>query len=85
MRSDWITQGPKINEFEEAVARFVGAKYAIVLSSGTAALHAACFVAGITSGDEVVTIPITFVASSNCILYLGGRPVFADIKRKNNK
>jgi len=80
LKSDWITQGPKIKEFEEAIAKFTGAKYAAALSSGTAALHAACFVAGITPGDKVITTPITFAASSNCILYLGGKPVFADIK-----
>lgn len=80
LKSDWITQGPKIKEFEEAVAKFTGAKYAVALSSGTAALHASCFVTGITSGDEVIITPITFVASSNCIIYMGGRPVFADIK-----
>jgi len=80
LKSDWITQGPKIKEFEEAIAKFTGAKYAVALSSGTAALHAACFVAGITPGDKVITTPITFAASSNCILYLGGKPVFADIK-----
>lgn len=80
LKSDWITQGPKIKEFEEAIAKFTGAKYAAALSSGTAALHAACFAAGITPGDEVITTPITFAASSNCILYSGGRPLFADIK-----
>lgn len=56
------------------------AKYAVALSSGTAALHAACFAAGIKQGDEVITTPITFAATSNSILYLGARPVFADIK-----
>lgn len=80
LKSDWITQGPKIKEFEEAIAKFVGAKYAVAFSSGTAALHGACFIAGITPGGEVITTPITFAASSNCILYLGGKPVFADIK-----
>ena len=80
LKSDWITQGPKIKEFEDAMAKFTGTKYAVALSSGTAALHAACFVAGVASGDEVITSPITFAASSNCILYLGGKPVFADIK-----
>lgn len=80
LKGDWITQGPKIKESEEAIAKFTGAKYAVALSSGTAALHAACFAAGITTGDEVITTPITFAASSNCILYLGGKPVFADIK-----
>ena len=80
LKSDWITQGPKIREFEKALAKFTGAKYAVALSSGTAALHAACFAAGIAEGDEVITTPITFVASSNCVLYMGGRPVFADIE-----
>lgn len=80
LKSDWITQGPKIKEFEEAVAKFVGAKYAVALSSGTAALHGACLIAGITPGGEVITTSITFAASINCILYLGGKPVFADIK-----
>jgi UDP-4-amino-4,6-dideoxy-N-acetyl-beta-L-altrosamine transaminase len=80
LKSDWITQGPKIKEFEKAIADFVGAKHAVAVSSGTAALHAACFAAGITQGDEVITTPITFVASSNCVLYMGGKPIFADIK-----
>ena len=80
LKSDWITQGSKIKEFEEAVAAYVGSKYAVAVSSGTAALHASCFAAGIAQGDEVITTPISFVASSNCILYVGGRPVFADIK-----
>lgn len=80
LRSDWITQGSKIKEFENKAAGFCGVKYAVAVSSGTAALHSACFAAGITKGDEVITTPITFAASSNCILYMGGKPVFADIK-----
>ena len=80
LRSDWITQGSRVSEFEQALAEFVGAKYAVALSSGTAALHAACFAASIKQGDEVITTPITFAATSNSILYLGGKPVFADIK-----
>lgn len=80
LRSDWITQGAKINEFESAIAHFVHAKFAVAFSSGTAALHGACFAIGLGKGDEVITSPLTFVASSNCILYLNGRPVFADIK-----
>ena len=79
-KSDWITQGSKIKEFEKVVADYVGARYAVAVSSGTAALHSACFAAGITQGDEVITTPITFAASSNCILYMGGKPIFADIK-----
>jgi perosamine synthetase len=79
LTSDYITQGPAIDRFERAVANYVGAKYAVAFSSGTAALHGACFAAGIGEGDEVITTPITFVASSNCVLYQGGTPVFADI------
>lgn len=79
LRSDWLTQGPKIEKFEQAVAEYCGVKRAVAVSSGTAALHAACFAAGIKPGDEVITSPITFVASANAILYCGGRPVFADI------
>lgn len=79
LRSDYITTGPKIEEFEKIVANYVGAKYAVAVANGTAALHAACFVAGINKGDEVITTPITFAASANCILYCGGKPVFADI------
>jgi UDP-4-amino-4,6-dideoxy-N-acetyl-beta-L-altrosamine transaminase len=77
---DWITQGPAIAEFERRVADYVGAKYAVAFCNGTAALHGACFAAGIGPGDEVITTPITFLASSNCVLYMGGRPVFADIR-----
>ena len=79
LRSDWITQGPVIQQFEQEVARRCGALHAVAFSSGTAALHAACFAAGVGSGDEVVTTPLTFVATSNAVLYQGGRPVFADI------
>ena len=79
LRSDFLTTGPKVEEFERCVAEYVGAKYAVAISNGTAALHAACFAAGIGEGDEVITTPITFAASSNCILYCGGKPVFADI------
>ena len=79
LRSDWITQGPKVAEFEKEFAKYVGARYAVAVNSGTAALHAACFAAQIEKGDEVITTPITFVASANCVLYQGGTPVFADI------
>ena len=80
LRSPGLTQGPKIKEFEEKVAAYCGAKYGVALNSGTSALHAACFAAGISAGDEVITAPITFVASANCILYCGGQPVFADVE-----
>lgn len=81
LRHGWLTQGPKIAEFEEAVARYVGATYAVAVSSGTAALHVACAAAGLGRGDTVVTSPNTFVASANCALYVGARPEFADIDR----
>jgi len=80
LKTDWITQGPKIDEFEKSVAEYCGAKYAVALSSGTAALHAACAVAGISQGDEAITTPITFAATANAIVYCGGKPVFADIR-----
>ena len=80
LKSDWITQGPKVQEFESALAKYCGAKYAVAVSSGTAALHIACLAAGIRQLDEVITSPITFVASANCILYCGAKPVFADVQ-----
>lgn len=79
LRSDYLTTGPKVSEFEKRVAEYVGAKYAVAVSNGTAALHVACLAAGIQEGEEVITSPITFAASSNCVLYCGGKPVFADI------
>lgn len=79
LESDWITQGPKISEFEEALAEYCGAKYAVAVSSGTAALHLACLVAGLEKSDEVITSPITFLATANSILYTGAKPVFADV------
>ncbi len=80
LKSDFLTTGPTIKQFEARIASYVGAKYAVAFSSGTAALHGACFAAGISDGDEVITTPMTFAASANCILYQGGVPVFADIK-----
>lgn len=82
LRSDYLTTGPKIAEFEKMVADYVGAKYAVAISNGTSALHAACFAAGIQPGDEVITTPLTFAASSNGVLYCGGTPVFADVDPK---
>jgi len=79
LKSDWLTQGPAIKEFEESVASYTGVKYAVAYSSGTAALHGAYFAAGIGEGDEIVTAPITFAATSNAAVYLGARPVFADV------
>ena len=79
LKSDYLTTGPKVKEFEQSFAEYTGAKYAVAVSSGTAALHCACHCAGIEKGDEVITTPITFAASANSILYCGGTPVFADI------
>lgn len=79
LRSDWLTTGPRVAEFEEAFAAYSGAKYAVSFSSGTAALHGAAFAAGISSGDEAITSPLTFAATANCILYQGGTPVFGDV------
>jgi perosamine synthetase len=80
LRSDWLTTGPRVEAFEQAVAALVGAPHAIAVNSGTAALHAAVFAAGIGPGDKVVTSPLTFVASANAVLYCGGTPVFADVR-----
>lgn len=77
-----LTCGPKIAELEEKLCRITGAKYAVAVSNGTAALHVACLAADIGEGDEVITTPITFAASANCALYCGARPVFADIDEK---
>lgn len=82
LQQDYIATGPGIAEFEKEFADYVGVKYAVALSSGTAALHASCFALGIGEGDEVITTPITFAASANCVLYCGGTPVFADIDEK---
>jgi len=79
LRSDWLTTGPKVGEFEEAFAAWTGARYAVSFSSGTAALHGAAFSAGIEAGNEAITTPLTFAATANCILYQGGKPVFADV------
>lgn len=82
LRGDYLTTGPKIAEFEKMVADYVGAKYAVAISNGTSALHAACHAAGIGPGDEVITTPLTFAASANCVLYCGGTPVFADVDER---
>lgn len=79
LKSDFLTCGPKIGELENKLCQITGAKYAVVCSSGTAALHMACQAAGIGEGDQVITTPITFAASANCVRYCGGTPVFADI------
>ena len=79
LRSDFITCGPKVEEMERELEAYTGAKHAVAVSNGTAALHCACIAAGIKPGDEVITTPLTFAASANCVLYCGGHPVFADI------
>ncbi|MBQ1172497.1 MAG: UDP-4-amino-4,6-dideoxy-N-acetyl-beta-L-altrosamine transaminase [Lachnospiraceae bacterium] len=79
LKSDYLTCGPAVDKMEEQLAEYTGAKYAVAVSSGTAALHCACIAAGIGPGDEVITTPLTFAASANCVLYCGGKPVFADI------
>jgi len=81
LKSDWITTGPKVEEFEKAIANYVGAKYAVAVNSGTSALDIAVGALEIPEGSEIITTPFTFVASSNCILYNNCRPVFADIKK----
>ena len=82
LRSESITCGPKIQELEDKLCRITGAKYAVVCSNGTAALHMAAMAAGVSRGDEVITTPITFAASANCVLYCGAKPVFADINEE---
>ncbi|MFZ0478910.1 MAG: UDP-4-amino-4,6-dideoxy-N-acetyl-beta-L-altrosamine transaminase [Terriglobales bacterium] len=79
LKSDWLTTGPKVAEFEEAFASRVGARFAVSFSSGTAALHGAAFAANLRSGDEAITTPLTFCATANCVLYQGATPVFADV------
>ena len=82
LQSDFLTCGPKVKEFEQALCSLTGANFATAVSNGTGALHVACLAAGIRSGDEVITTPITFAATANAILYCGGTPVFADIDPK---
>jgi perosamine synthetase len=79
LKSDWITAGPKVGEFEERFASWIGARHAVSFSSGTAALHGAAFAAGLGPGDEAITTPLTFCATANCVLYQGATPVFADV------
>jgi len=76
---DLITTGPRVQDLENRLCKLTGAKYAVGIANGTAALHAACFAAKLKEGDEVITTPITFAASANCALYVGAKPIFADI------
>ncbi len=79
LRSPWLTQGPTVRRFEQAITRYTGAKYAVLFSSGTAALQAAYFAAGIGKGDEIITSPLTFAATANAALWQGAQVVFADV------
>jgi perosamine synthetase len=80
LKSDWLTTGPKVEEFENAVADYVEAKYAVAVSSGTATLHCAMYAISIGPGDEVIVPPMTFAATANCVVYQGGIPVFVDVE-----
>jgi UDP-4-amino-4,6-dideoxy-N-acetyl-beta-L-altrosamine transaminase len=82
LKSDYLTQGPKINEFESKFAQYIGSKYAVAVANGTAALHLCTMALGVTEGDKVITTPITFAASANCVKYCGGDVVFSDIDPK---
>lgn len=81
LESDWLTTGPKVDEFEAVICRYVGAEHGVAVSNGTAALHAAMFALGIGPGDEVIVPAITFVATANSVVFCGGHPVFADVER----
>ena len=83
LKSDWLTQGPAIKQFEESLAKYCNAKYAVAVSNGTAALHLAYLAAGLSHGDEVITTPNTFVATTNMLLAVGAKPVFCDIRLDN--
>ena len=82
LRTRWLSMGPMVERFEAAVADFVGARHGVAVSSGTAGLHLAMIAAGLGPGDEVITTPFSFVASANCVLYVGARPVFVDIDER---
>jgi len=82
LKSDYLTQGPTIPEFEEKLAEYVGARYAVVFNSGTAALNSAYFAAGLKKGDEFITTPNTFIATANAGVYLGAKPIFVDIEKE---
>lgn len=82
LRSDYLTQGPRIAEFEKRFAEYIGCQYAVAVSNGTAALHLCALALDIKPGDKVITTPITFVATANCVRYCGGEVVFGDIDPK---
>jgi dTDP-4-amino-4,6-dideoxygalactose transaminase len=79
LKGDFLTQGPTILKFEEKFSKYIGSKYSVAVSNGTAALHLAALSLGVKKGDKVITTPITFAASANCIRYCGGEVIFSDI------
>ena len=79
LKSDFLTQGPHVKQFEDAFASYIGCKYAVAVSNGTAALHLSAMALNVKDGDKVITTPITFAASANCVKFCGGDVVFADI------
>ncbi len=83
LRGDWLTTGPRVDQFEQAFAVYVGARHAVAVSSGTAALHLCMLAAGIGPGDEVIVPALTFAASANCARYVGATVVFADVDEKS--
>lgn len=82
LKSDFLTQGPRVKEFEERFAKYIGSKYAVAVANGTAALHLSALALGVKPGQKVITTPITFAASANCVRYAGGEVLFADIDPK---
>ena len=82
LRSDYLTQGPKITEFEHAFAKYVGVEHAVAVNNATAGLHLAACALGIKPGDKVIVTPMTFAASANCVRYCGGEVVFCDIDKE---
>ncbi|NLW77745.1 MAG: UDP-4-amino-4,6-dideoxy-N-acetyl-beta-L-altrosamine transaminase [Methanomicrobiales archaeon] len=82
LKGDWLTQGPTVEIFEQKIADYTGSEFAVAFNSGTSALHGAYYAAGVRTGDEIITSPITFVATANAGVYLDARPVFADIDKK---
>jgi len=79
LKSDWLTTGPMVKAFEDAIASYTNANQGVAVNTGTAALHAATWAAGVSPGDEVIVPAISFVATANCVLYMGAKPVFADL------
>ena len=83
LKGDWLTQGPKVKNFEDKLKNFLGSKYSLAVNSGTAALHLACIAIGMKKNDIVLTTPITFLSSINSALYLNAKPIFIDINPQN--